>query len=51
MTIISFGSFYFGIDEYQANYFSLNHGALTMHHSYYRLELGWPLAKRNRGPT
>jgi len=51
MTILSFGSFYFGIDEYQANYFSFNHGVLTMHHNRLRLELQCPLDRARRGTT
>ena len=53
MTIISFGSFYLGMDDYQFNdfYLNQNQGVLTMHLSFYRLELECPLLKRNRGPT
>ena len=51
MTILSFGTFYLGIDEYQANYFSLNHGVLTMHHRRLRLELECPLDRAHRGKT
>ena len=53
MTIFSFGSFYLGMDDYKFTdiYLDQNQGVLTMHHSYFRLELQCPLLKRKRGPT
>ena len=51
MTILSFSTFYLGIDEYQANYFSLNHGVLTVHHRRIRLELECPFNRTQREPN